>query len=79
LNPRSAKDVIDIEFIKRFHDEEGFSSESVEIRRRKLNGKTEVIVKQREKAIYKVGKKLQAIIVTARMSDTVLIAQVELK
>ena len=77
--PRSVKDLSDVEGVLRdFIYKEDFSRESVEVLGRKLNGRNEVLVKPEEKAIYKVGKELQALIAD-RKSVMVLTAEVELE
>jgi len=78
-DPRSAKDLNDVEGLLRdFIYKEDLSRESVEVLGRKLNGRNEVLVKPEEKAIYKVGKELQALIAD-RTSVMVLMAEVELE
>lgn len=78
-DPRSGRDISDVDGLLRdFINKEDFSRESVEILGRKLCGRNEVLVTPEDKAIYKVGKELQALI-SDRMSVMVLLAEIELK
>ena len=76
---RSARDLSDVEGLLRdFIYKEDFSREYVEVLGRKLNGRNEVLLKPEEKAIYKVGKELQALIAD-RTSAIAFMAEVELE
>lgn len=77
-DPRSAKDVHDVEDVLRsFLDGQNFSREAVEKLGRELSGRHEVLVTPEDTHIYTIGRELQAIIAD-RTSAMVLLAKVEL-
>ena len=77
-DPRSAKDVHDVEGVLRsFLDGQNFSREAVEKLGRELSGRYEVLVTPEDTHIYTIGRELQAIIAD-RTSAMVLLAKFEL-